>query len=138
MSRRFVPSGVPIFINPAVTANYGNDHPYAKIRIFRRLCLVFQKYSLTLRCRPLARTIFWKNKKRYAYNIMFDYENDNVVYAVGCCSENECIYIFKSGINTVNIDHSQNDLDMFDLSGRKVNVPKPGAIYIQSGKKIIK
>lgn len=35
----------------------------------------------------------------YAYNIMYDNTNDNVLYAVGCDSEVLCIYVFKSSDN---------------------------------------
>lgn len=125
----------------------------------------------------------------YAYNIMYDNTNDNVLYAVGCDSKVLCIYVFKSsdngktweriaksdsfadnwfkywisesvyfngkiyaftnsgvlaftpgnysGITRVNINDSQTEYDIYDLFGRKVHVPQPGTIYIQSGKKVL-
>ncbi len=35
----------------------------------------------------------------YAYNVMFDHADDNMVYAVGCDSIEECIHIFRSSDN---------------------------------------
>ena len=123
----------------------------------------------------------------YAYNVMFDPANANIVYSVGSCSIHQDIHIFKSadkgktwariarsdlfdnheywphesvlfkgkiylythngvltydlgnnsGVVTTVDDNNDGTGSLYDLSGRKVNNPHTGTIYIQRGKKII-
>lgn len=43
----------------------------------------------------------------------------------------------SSGIENIPAENKDCDAPIYDLFGRKVNVPQPGNIYIQSGKKIL-
>lgn len=43
----------------------------------------------------------------------------------------------SSGIENISIEDKDCDASVYDLFGRKVYVPQPGTIYIQSGKKIL-
>lgn len=43
----------------------------------------------------------------------------------------------SSGIENISIENKDCDASIYDLFGRKVHVPQPGTIYIQSGKKIL-
>lgn len=43
----------------------------------------------------------------------------------------------SSGIENISIEDKDCDAPVYDLFGRKVHVPQPGTIYIQSGKKIM-
>lgn len=43
----------------------------------------------------------------------------------------------SSGIENISIEDKDCDAPIYDLFGRKVYVPQPGTIYIQSGKKIL-
>ena len=43
----------------------------------------------------------------------------------------------SSGIENISIEDKDCDAPVYDLFGRKVYVPQPGTIYIQSGKKVL-
>ena len=43
----------------------------------------------------------------------------------------------SSGIEAIPVENKDCDGSIYDLSGRKVHIPHPGTIYIQSGKKIM-
>lgn len=43
----------------------------------------------------------------------------------------------SSGIESISAENKDCDAPVYDLFGRKVHVPQPGTIYIQSGKKIM-
>ena len=43
----------------------------------------------------------------------------------------------SSGIENSSMENKDCDASIYDLFGRKVNVPQPGTIYIQSGRKIL-
>ena len=43
----------------------------------------------------------------------------------------------SSGIENISIEDKDCDAPIYDLFGRKVYVPQPGTIYIQSGKKVL-
>lgn len=44
----------------------------------------------------------------------------------------------SSGIEDITIENKDCNAPLYDLFGRKITVPQPGTIYIQSGKKILK
>lgn len=43
----------------------------------------------------------------------------------------------SSGIENISIEDKDCDAPVYDLFGRKVHIPQPGTIYIQSGKKVL-
>lgn len=43
----------------------------------------------------------------------------------------------SSGIENISIEDKDCDAPIYDLFGRKVHIPQPGTIYIQSGKKVL-